>query len=64
MSEDIAIKSLDPMVAPKTETLADYVNNLNHYDELTLSDTIPLMESHDDREARFVAEYMQTFLAF
>lgn len=44
-------------------TLEDKINEINHLDEITLHDTIELMESSDYR-ARFVAEYMQTKIRY
>lgn len=47
----------------KEKTLEEMVNDINHYDEITLRDTISLMNS-DDYKKRFVAEYMQTKIRY
>jgi hypothetical protein len=39
-------------------TLEEIVENINHYDEVSLQDTVSLMTS-DNYKKRFVAEYMQ-----
>lgn len=39
-------------------TLEEIIKNINNYDEVTLADTVSLMNS-DDYKKRFVAEYMQ-----
>lgn len=44
-------------------TLEEKVKNINHYDEVTLADTVALMKS-DDYKERFVAEYMQTKIRY
>lgn len=50
------------MEEPKL-TVEEKVENINHWDEVTLHDTIQFMESADYVE-RFVAEYMQTKLRY
>lgn len=42
-------------------TLDAKIESINNYDEVTLRDTVDLMNS-DDYKARFVAEYMQLII--
>lgn len=52
---------MDPLM--KEKTLEEKVNDINHYDEITLRDTVELMNS-DDYKERFIAEYMQTKIRY
>ena len=45
------------------KTLEEMVESINHYDEVTLKDTIPFMNS-DDYKKRFVGEYMQVKIRY
>ena len=60
--EEENIKTTE-VVEEQELTLEEKVNNINHYDEVTLEDTIKLMKSEDYKE-RFVAEYMQTKIRY
>lgn len=45
------------------KTLEEMVENFNHYDGISLEDTVSLMKSTDYKK-RFVAEYMQTKIRY
>jgi len=47
----------------KELTLEEMIKRINHYDGLSLEDTIWFMKS-DDYKKRFVAEYMQTKIRY